>query len=217
MGAVLDLASLSAGAAYAVIVALVFCESGILLGFFLPGDTVLFAAGLLSARTLSLPLLIALVLVAAVSGDAVGYATGRRAGPSVFEQREGRVLNPQTLERARNFYASSGPLAVVAARWIPWVRTFTPLLAGAAKMRYGRFLAANVVGAPACWSWVGWPPRRPGSKARPGTSPPWSSRSPSSAATSNTGAVGAVGSVAAGPVGTRRRSRGSRRAASLPG
>ena len=146
MGAVLDLASLSAGAAYAVIVALVFCESGILLGFFLPGDTVLFAAGL-SARTLSLPLLIALVLVAAVSGDAVGYATGRRAGPSVFEQREGRVLNPQTLERARNFYASSGPLAVVAARWIPWVRTFTPLLAGAAKMRYGRFLAANVVGA----------------------------------------------------------------------
>jgi len=147
VGAVLDLASLSAGAAYAVIVALVFCESGILLGFFLPGDTVLFAAGLLSARTLSLPLLIALVLVAAVSGDAVGYATGRRAGPSVFEQREGRVLNPQTLERARNFYASSGPLAVVAARWIPWVRTFTPLLAGAAKMRYGRFLAANVVGA----------------------------------------------------------------------
>jgi len=146
VGAVLDLASLSAGAAYAVIVALVFCESGILLGFFLPGDTVLFAAGL-SARTLSLPLLIALVLVAAVSGDAVGYATGRRAGPSVFEQREGRVLNPQTLERARNFYASSGPLAVVAARWIPWVRTFTPLLAGAAKMRYGRFLAANVVGA----------------------------------------------------------------------
>ncbi len=147
MGAVPDLASLSAGAAYAVIVALVFCESGILLGFFLPGDTVLFAAGLLSARTLSLPLLIAVVLVAAVSGDAVSYATGRKAGPSVFEQREGRVLNPQTLERARNFYASYGPLAVVAARWIPWVRTFTPLLAGAAKMRYGRFLTANVVGA----------------------------------------------------------------------
>jgi len=147
VGAVPDLASLSAGAAYAVIVALVFCESGILLGFFLPGDTVLFAAGLLSARTLSLPLLIAVVLVAAVSGDAVGYATGRKAGPSVFEQREGRVLNPQTLERARNFYASYGPLAVVAARWIPWVRTFTPLLAGAAKMRYGRFLTANVVGA----------------------------------------------------------------------
>jgi len=147
VGAVPDLASLSAGVAYAVIVALVFCESGILLGFFLPGDTVLFAAGLLSARTLSLPLLIAVVLVAAVSGDAVGYATGRKAGPSVFEQREGRVLNPQTLERARNFYASYGPLAVVAARWIPWVRTFTPLLAGAAKMRYGRFLTANVVGA----------------------------------------------------------------------
>lgn len=147
MGAVPDLASLSAGAACAVIVALVFCESGILLGFFLPGDTVLFAAGLLSARTLSLPLLVALVLVAAVSGDAVGYATGRKAGPSVFEQREGRVLNPQTLERARSFYASYGPLAVVAARWIPWVRTFTPLLAGAAKMPYGRFLTANVVGA----------------------------------------------------------------------
>lgn len=142
-----DLASLSTGAAYALLAVLVFCESGILLGFFLPGDTVLFAAGLLSVTTLSLPLLIALVLVAAISGDAVGYATGRKAGPWVFEQRRGRVLNPRTLKQARRFYGSYGPLAVVVARWIPWVRTFTPLLAGAAGMPYGRFLAANVVGA----------------------------------------------------------------------
>jgi len=111
-----DLASLSTGAAYALLAALVFCESGILLGFFLPGDTVLFAAGLLSVTTLSFPLLITLVLVAAISGDAVGYATGRKAGPSVFEQRQGRVLNPQTLEQARRFYSSYGPLAVVVAR-----------------------------------------------------------------------------------------------------
>lgn len=143
-----DLATLSAGAAYALLAALVFAESGILLGFFLPGDTVLFAAGLLSGRggALSLLVLLPVVLVAAVSGDALGYATGRRAGPALFA-RHGRVLNPDTLLRAQRFYDRYGPLAVVAARWVPWVRTFTPLMAGAARMPYGRFLTANVAGA----------------------------------------------------------------------
>ncbi len=143
-----DLASLSAVTAYGLLFALVFAESGILLGFFLPGDTVLFAAGLLSGARghLSLPVLVAVVLAAAISGDAVGYATGRRAGPALF-RRQGRILNAETLDRAGGFYERYGPLAVVSARWIPWVRTFTPLLAGAAGMRYPRFLVANVVGA----------------------------------------------------------------------
>jgi len=204
-----DLASLSTGAAYALLAALVFCESGILLGFFLPGDTVLFAAGLLSVTTLSFPLLITLVLVAAISGDAVGYATGRKAGPSVFEQRQGRVLNPQTLEQARRFYSSYGPLAVVVARWIPWVRTFTPLLAGAAGCRTGaswpRTPSAPCPGESSCWCWAGSRPRPPGSGAAPGTSPPQSSRCRWLAATSSTGAQ----RVPAG-----RRSRPSGRAGS---
>ncbi len=149
MAGVADLATLSTGAAYALLAVLVFAESGVLLGFFLPGDTVLFAAGLLTGTggALSLPVLVAIVLVTAVTGDAVGYATGRRAGPALFERRAGRVLNPDTLDRARHFYARHGAIAVIAARWIPWVRTFTPLMAGAARMPYPRFLVANVVGA----------------------------------------------------------------------
>jgi membrane-associated protein len=145
-----DLADLSTAAVYAFLAALVFAESGILLGFFLPGDTVLFAAGLLSGDPdthLSLPLLIAVVLVAAVSGDAVGYWLGARAGLPLLQGREGRVLNAANLARAERFYERYGVLAVVVARWIPWIRTVTPVLAGIAGMPYRRFLPANVVGA----------------------------------------------------------------------
>jgi len=145
-----DLETLGGLAAYAFLAVLVFVESGLLVGFFLPGDTVLFAAGLYSAdpaSALSLPLLVAVVLVAAIAGDAVGYAFGRRVGPAVLRRRNGRVLNPRNLARAQAFYDRYGVFAVVAARWIPWVRTFTPILAGASGMRYGQFLVANVVGA----------------------------------------------------------------------
>jgi membrane-associated protein len=148
-----DLADLSTVAVYTFLFALVFAESGILLGFFLPGDTILFAAGLLSGDPdthLSLPLLIGVVLVAAVTGDAVGYWIGARAGPPLLQGRDGRVLNAANLARAERFYERYGVLAVVAARWIPWVRTFTPILAGVAGMPYRRFLPANVVGA-ICW------------------------------------------------------------------
>ncbi len=145
-----DLETLDALAAYTFLAALVFVESGLLVGFFLPGDTVLFAAGLYSADPasgLSLPLLVVVVLVAAIAGDAVGYAFGRRVGPAALRRREGRVLNARNLARAQAFSDRYGVFAVVAARWIPWVRTFTPILAGASGMPYGRFLVANVVGA----------------------------------------------------------------------
>jgi membrane-associated protein len=148
-----DLAELSTAAVYAFLFALVFAESGILLGFLLPGDTILFAAGLLSGDPdthLSLPLLIVVVLVAAVSGDAVGYWLGARAGLPLLQGRDGRVLNAANLARAERFYERYGVLAVVIARWIPWVRTFTPILAGVAGMPYRRFLPANVIGA-VCW------------------------------------------------------------------
>jgi membrane-associated protein len=148
-----DLASLSALTAYVLLGALVFAESGVLLGFFLPGDTILFAAGLLSGGAdprLSLAVLLPLVLTAAVAGDAVGYWFGAKAGPPLLARRDGRVLNAGNLARAERFYERYGAFAVVAGRWIPWVRTLTPILAGAAGMRYRLFLPANVVGA-VCW------------------------------------------------------------------
>lgn len=143
-----DLATLSALTAYLLLGALVFSESGILLGFFLPGDTVLFAAGLLTGGEhprLSLPVLLVVVVVAAVVGDAAGYWTGARAGEPVLRRRAGR-----SLDRATRFYERYGAFAVIAARWIPWVRVFTPVLAGAAGMRYRVFALANVIGA-LCW------------------------------------------------------------------
>ena len=143
-----DLESLSSGAAYALLAALIFAESGLLLGFFLPGDTVLFGAGLLSGPggPLSLPVLLALVLPAAIIGDLVGYWTGRKAGPAAF-RRQGRLLNPKALARAEAFYARYGTFAVVGCRWIPWVRTFVPILAGTAAMPLRLFVLADVVGA----------------------------------------------------------------------
>lgn len=142
--------SLTTAAVYAVLFAIVFAESGLLLGFFLPGDTVLFAAGLLAAdpdRGLSLAVLISGVLVCAVVGDGVGYAVGRRAGRPLLERRDGRVLNQANIRRAEAFYARFGLGAVVAARFLPWVRTFAPIMAGVGRMPYPRFLLANIVGA----------------------------------------------------------------------
>jgi membrane-associated protein len=143
-----DLEGMTAGAVYAVLFTIVFVESGLLIGFFLPGDSVLFTAGLLAAdpdRGLSLPLLVAGVLVAAVAGDAVGYWTGRRFGRPWLLRKAGR--GARHVERAERFYARYGALAVVVARFIPWVRTFTPIVAGVGRMPYPVFLAANVAGA----------------------------------------------------------------------
>lgn len=143
-----DLATLSAGAAYAVLFTLVFVESGLLVGFLLPGDTVLFAAGLLSAHPDS-PLSVAALAIGAgtcaVLGDAVGYWTGRRLGRPWVERRAGRAA--RHLPAAERFYDRWGMSAVVVARFIPWVRTFTPIVAGIARMRYGSFAVANVAGA----------------------------------------------------------------------
>lgn len=146
-----DLGSLTAGAVYAVVLGFVFVESGLLVGFLLPGDTILFGAGLVSAEPrsgVSLGLLVVGAFVAAVSGDSVGYATGSRLGRSWLDRRvaSGR-LDPRHLRRAEQFYDRYGWWAVVAARWVPWVRTFIPILAGTSRMGYARFLSANVVGA----------------------------------------------------------------------
>ena len=144
-----NLASLGALAVYAVVWGFLFAECGLLLGFLLPGDTILFGAGLLAASPRSDVNLVVLVLgafVAAVAGNEVGYLTGRRYGRSWLEGREsGRALTQ--LRRTEAFYDRYGWFSVVVARWIPWVRTFTPVVAGTAAMRRASFTSANVVGA----------------------------------------------------------------------
>jgi membrane-associated protein len=143
-----DLGQLTTTAVYVVVIGLVFVESGLLVGFFLPGDSVLFTAGLLAAEPgsgLRVELLSAAVFVAAVAGDAVGYWTGRRFGRPWLLRRAGRAA--RHVESAERFYARYGWWAVVVARFIPWVRTFTPIVAGVARMPYPRFLSANLVGA----------------------------------------------------------------------
>jgi membrane-associated protein len=146
-----DLAGLTATLVYVVVFGFVFVESGLLIGFLLPGDSLLFAAGLVSAAEgsgVSLTVLVIGVLVAAVAGDSVGYAFGARLGRPWLERRAaGGRLDARHLHRAEAFYERFGWFAVVAARWIPWVRTFVPILAGAARMPYRRFLPANIVGA----------------------------------------------------------------------
>lgn len=146
-----DLGALAGPMVYLVVLGLVFVESGLLVGFFLPGDTLLFAAGLVAADPrsgVSLPLLATGVVVAAVAGDAVGYTIGARGGRPYLDRRvAGGRLQPRHLERAERFYDRWGWWSVVAARWIPWVRTFVPVLAGISRMTYRRFGSANVVGA----------------------------------------------------------------------
>jgi membrane-associated protein len=144
-----DLGALTAVAVYAVVWGFLFAECGLLLGFLLPGDTILFGAGLLAASPtsdVSIVVLVAGAFVAAVAGNEVGYLTGRRYGRAWMERREsGRAA--QQLRRTERFYERYGWLSVVMARWIPWVRTFTPVVAGTAAMRRRSFTSANVVGA----------------------------------------------------------------------
>ena len=145
------LGSLGTAAVYLIVFGFVFVESGLLVGFVLPGDSVLFAAGLISAADESgveLRWLVLGVLLAAVVGDAVGFLTGSRLGrPWLVRRMQRGRLDPRHLARAEDFYARWGVVSVVIARFIPWVRTFTPIVAGASRMRYAHFLPANVVGA----------------------------------------------------------------------
>jgi len=152
----IDVRSLVEAAGYVGITAIVFCESGVLLGFFLPGDSLLFTAGFLAGKgALDLRLLVALCFAAAAAGDSVGYAVGKRYGRRLFSRSESRFFRRDHLVRAEAFFEHHGGRAVVLARFLPWVRTFTPVAAGIGSMRYRRFLAVNVLGA-ALWA-VGLP------------------------------------------------------------
>lgn len=144
-----DLATLSTVAVYAVVWGFVFVECGLLVGFLLPGDSLLFGAGLLAASpnsSINLPLLVTGTFLAAIAGNEVAYRTGKRYGRSWIEKREeGRAK--AGLRRAEEFYQARGWWSVVIARWLSWVRTFVPVIAGTAAMDRRAFTSANIVGA----------------------------------------------------------------------
>ncbi len=140
---------------YVILFAVVFCETGLIVTPFLPGDSLLFAVGALVALPeagLSLPLIFVLLTVAAILGDAVNYRVGRMIGPKIFRSEKSLLLNKNYLLKAQRFYEKHGGKAIFLARFVPIVRTFAPFVAGAGKMNYFRFWMFNVSGA---IIWVG--------------------------------------------------------------
>jgi len=134
---------------YVVLFLVVFCETGLVVTPFLPGDSLLFAIGALASidgSPISLPLMIALLIVAAVLGDAVNYSIGHYLGPAVFQSERSRFLDPQHLVRTQEFYARHGRKTIFLARFVPIVRTFAPFVAGIGRMSYPVFAAWNVTG-----------------------------------------------------------------------
>ncbi len=133
-----------------IVLSFVFLECAVIIGLFLPGDSLLFAAGVVLAHhdaEVSAWALSGVALIVAIVGNQVGYALGKKAGTKFIARRGGKVLNRENLEKARDFLDRRGFVAIIAARWIPWVRTLAPLIAGAARMDSRRFMLATSVGA----------------------------------------------------------------------
>ncbi|MFF0149337.1 membrane-associated protein [Amycolatopsis sulphurea] len=134
---------------WVIVLSFVFVECALIIGLFLPGDSLLFGAGVVLAQhnsALNAWLLSAAALVVAVLGNQVGYYIGRGTGTRLIARRGGRMLNRANLERAQEFLDRRGFFAIVAARWIPWIRTLAPLVAGAARMDSRRFMLATAIG-----------------------------------------------------------------------
>lgn len=138
---------------YFVLALVVFCETGLVVTPFLPGDSLLFAAGALAAGgALDVNIIAVALLCAAIVGDTLNYHIGKFIGPKVFENRESRIFKKQYLDRTQSFYERYGGKTIIIARFVPIVRTFAPFLAGVGKMNYLQFITYNVVGA---LLWVG--------------------------------------------------------------
>lgn len=132
---------------------IIFAETGLLIGFFLPGDSLLVSAGLLGSQGLiDVALLGVLLSIAAVVGDTVGYAIGKASGPHLFTREDSVLFNRKHLLRAHAFYEKHGGKTIIIARFMPIIRTFAPVVAGMGEMQYSRFLAYNLVGGVA-WVW----------------------------------------------------------------
>ncbi len=137
-----------------LVASIIFAELGLLFGFFLPGDSLLFITGFLASKPEGLPhigqplwLVLLVVYIAAVAGDQVGYIFGRAVGPSLFQRPKSRLFNPDNVTKAHAFFDRHGPKTIVLARFVPIVRTFAPIIAGVADMKYRTFTVYNLVGA----------------------------------------------------------------------
>ena len=138
---------------YALLFAIIFCETGLIVTPFLPGDSLLFAVGALAGKQLiQVEIVTPLLLVAAILGDAVNYSIGKWMGPKVFQYESNRFLNKAHLMKAHAFYERYGGRAIILARFVPIVRTFAPFVAGVGSMTYSKFALYNVSGA---FLWVG--------------------------------------------------------------
>jgi membrane-associated protein len=136
---------------YAVLFAIVFSETGLLVGFFLPGDSLMFLIGAVAgAGSLNMFVVNLVLMAAAILGDSFGYALGRRTGPAIFDRPDSRWFRREHLARTHAFYEKYGGKTIVYARFVPIVRTFAPFVAGVGKMNYGRFISFNVFGG------IGW-------------------------------------------------------------
>lgn len=136
------------------VIATIFAESGLLIGFFLPGDSLLFTAGFLVHQDIfqiNLHVFVVLLFAAAVLGDSVGYAFGKKVGRKLFERENTRFFRKENLVRAEEFYERHGAKTIVIARFVPIVRTFAPIVAGASRMPYRTFLSFNLIGG-ALWT-----------------------------------------------------------------
>ncbi len=132
---------------YAILFAIIFCETGLVVTPFLPGDSLLFAAGALAAITpMKVHWLLILLSLAAIIGDTLNYWIGYSVGPRVFNKQNSRLFNKEHLERTNRFYEKYGVKTIILARFVPIIRTFAPFVAGIGKMTYGRFITYNVVG-----------------------------------------------------------------------
>lgn len=137
----------------AMVCGIVFVETGMFVGFFLPGDSLLVTAGVFAgAGQLKLALLLTLVTLCAIAGDQLGYLIGRKAGASLYRRKDSRFFKRRHLEEAHDFYEKYGGKTIIMARFVPIIRTFCPPVAGAAKMNYVRYLVYDVIGG-ICWVW----------------------------------------------------------------
>lgn len=138
------------GLGWLAVVAVIYAESGLLIGFFLPGDSLLFTSGFLVHEgifDINIHLFVLILFIAAVAGDSTGYAFGSRMGRRLFEKENSRFFRKENLERAEQFYKKHGSKTIVLARFIPVIRTFAPIVAGMSSMKYHTFIIYNVVGA----------------------------------------------------------------------
>lgn len=135
------------------VVAIIFLETGALFGFFFPGDSLLFTAGFFASQGyVSLPVLLVCTFIAAVLGDSVGYAFGKRVGPSIFVKENSLFFDRNHVARAQHFFEKHGRKTIILARFVPIVRTFAPILAGVGNMDYRTFVTFNVIGG-FLWTW----------------------------------------------------------------